>query len=440
MGALTADFRSFGHDHASNGGGTFPSAGSSPRCLSGLSSIVAQAELRSSAALPTPPIPGPGRRPRLKLWEIDRSWHCGLLGLCLGAVELRAIAAKHDSVKAKARSASDFDLHVAVLRFACRDRDLGKALTKALDRKYARVIAQIAAIDDSGQLLTQWQALTANGELAAAYWALMAHSAASDERRLEISGDVHMQLYQIEAASRADRRRLLTLERENAEAEAKAARKVAQVREELSRKECEIDELRRRLDRPQDKGDTAQANDLRRQLEIAAARHRADEDAARQALAELRELRGRVERLAARNDHLEAENAALSRGDEPWGDDTPSVEATDLEGRTILLVGGRTQHVPHYRRLVERRNGCFIHHDGGVDDSIARLRGLFGRADAVLFPVDCVSHMAQDELKKLCRRWEKPYVPVRRSGLAAFQVALDTAASAVPDTIRPPAA
>ena len=59
-----------------------------------------------------------------------------------------------------------------------------------------------------------------------------------------------------------------------------------------------------------------------------------------------------------------------------------------------------------------------------------RLHGLFGRADAVMFPVDCVSHSAQDTVKQLCRRWSKPYVPVRRSGLGAYLLALTELAAA----------
>jgi hypothetical protein len=48
----------------------------------------------------------------------------------------------------------------------------------------------------------------------------------------------------------------------------------------------------------------------------------------------------------------------------------------------------------------------------------------------VLFPVDCVSHSAHDEVKRLCRRWEKPFVPLRHSGLGAFIRALSSIAGA----------
>jgi hypothetical protein len=101
----------------------------------------------------------------------------------------------------------------------------------------------------------------------------------------------------------------------------------------------------------------------------------------------------------------------------------------DLSGHCILFVGGRRHHAAHFRRLVEDCNGRFEHHDGGMEDNLGRLGGLFRRADAVLFPVDCVSHAAQSRVKQLCRQWEKPYWPLRCSGSGAFLKALESIAA-----------
>jgi hypothetical protein len=93
-----------------------------------------------------------------------------------------------------------------------------------------------------------------------------------------------------------------------------------------------------------------------------------------------------------------------------------------------LFVGGRGTQVVHLRRLVEQYNGSLVYHDGGFEDGIGRLGTLIGQADTVMFPVDCISHNAHDQIKKLCRRDNKTYVPVRRSGLGAFREALDSLA------------
>ena len=106
----------------------------------------------------------------------------------------------------------------------------------------------------------------------------------------------------------------------------------------------------------------------------------------------------------------------------------------NLGNRTILYIGGRLQAVAHLKRLVEDCNGSFTHHDGGMEESMCRLKSLFGRADAVVFPVDCVSHAALAKIKSLCRRWDKPYLPLRRSGLSALAGALENYVKSSPQS------
>ncbi len=91
-----------------------------------------------------------------------------------------------------------------------------------------------------------------------------------------------------------------------------------------------------------------------------------------------------------------------------------------LNGKTLLYVGGRTNQVPMLRRLAEERGADLLHHDGGLAESARSLAVLTSRADAVLFPVDCVSHSAAKMVKRMCKQLRKSYFPLRRSGLASF--------------------
>ncbi|OAN51249.1 hypothetical protein A6A04_16460 [Paramagnetospirillum marisnigri] len=100
----------------------------------------------------------------------------------------------------------------------------------------------------------------------------------------------------------------------------------------------------------------------------------------------------------------------------------------DLSGRLILYVGGRHQHVAHLRRIIEEKGGAFVHHDGGVEQSMTKLSNQLERADAVLFPVGCVSHQAQSKVKSLCRRFDKPFRPLRSTGIGAITEALASVA------------
>jgi hypothetical protein len=48
------------------------------------------------------------------------------------------------------------------------------------------------------------------------------------------------------------------------------------------------------------------------------------------------------------------------------------------------------------------------------------------KADAVVFPMDCVSHSAVNKIKRLCRQSMKPYIPLRSTGVASFVAGLQS--------------
>ena len=91
-----------------------------------------------------------------------------------------------------------------------------------------------------------------------------------------------------------------------------------------------------------------------------------------------------------------------------------------LSGKTLLYVGGRTHQVPKLRKLAEEQGADLLHHDGGLAESSHSLTALAARADAVLFPVDCVSHSAVAKVKRICKQLGKSYFPLRRSGPVSF--------------------
>jgi len=52
------------------------------------------------------------------------------------------------------------------------------------------------------------------------------------------------------------------------------------------------------------------------------------------------------------------------------------------------------------------------------------LPGGVIRADAAVYPTDCISHSAALKAKRLCRQAMKPYVPLRGSGVSSFVAGL----------------
>jgi len=92
-------------------------------------------------------------------------------------------------------------------------------------------------------------------------------------------------------------------------------------------------------------------------------------------------------------------------------------------------VGGRSHVIDHYREIVARCNGEFDHHDGGIEDKPQRLNALLSSADVVICAIDCVSHDAYNRSKRFCKRFAKPCVLLRSSGVSTFARALEQVAS-----------
>jgi len=103
--------------------------------------------------------------------------------------------------------------------------------------------------------------------------------------------------------------------------------------------------------------------------------------------------------------------AALARG-------LPAHSA--ITGKRVLYVGGRTSLVAHYKVLAEKFGCQLLHHDGGQEQSAHRLWELLGCADAVVCPVDCVSHEACTLVKQACKGCLKPLILARSSGLSSL--------------------
>lgn len=104
---------------------------------------------------------------------------------------------------------------------------------------------------------------------------------------------------------------------------------------------------------------------------------------------------------------------------------TPECPGPDLCGKKILYVGGMHKLVQHYRKMIEEKGGLFLHHDGGKEIAKSRLPNMIYQADAVICPVDCVSHDACLSVKKHCKQSQKPYLMMRGSGLSSLAKGLE---------------
>jgi hypothetical protein len=379
---------------------------------------------------------------RRRIWDFDTHFHCSIIGTCLSTGELRQILVKLG--RSEAVTSSDHHVHASGVLIASQRHAGAKLLHKALDRRHRVSINQFDKAKTTEDVRAAWREAMQRGEIPGAYWSALTHPATDDALLREIFGDVHMLSHLVGAANRADIRRLRQLESEKAELEAKVERQQQQLRDAVVSRDAMIQDLRRVLaerishERPgaieysveqTEQIFTDLAADLRRRLaatETRCARLETKLQACRSDLEAERSARAALDRKdCALREELAGVEAALSG---IAGISSGEPQPRRLSNLTLLYVGGRQAQIGHLRKFAERSGATFLHHDGGIEERGGILQGLVSRADAVLFPVDCVSHAAMLLVKRLCRQLCKPILPLRSAGLASFCAALNQCA------------
>ncbi len=105
-----------------------------------------QAALRRDAADLVPS--QPAKRARARLWELNESIHCSIIGTCLTTGELRRVMAK--VVREGVSGVSDHDLHSQAVGLCNQHSPAAKLLHKALDQRHELVIKRFAQLQRRG--------------------------------------------------------------------------------------------------------------------------------------------------------------------------------------------------------------------------------------------------------------------------------------------------
>jgi len=390
---------------------------------------VAGAVARPSTRLREPAVAPAVVRRRARLADLDCRLHRSIIGTCMTTAELRKLVARFAACDV--RHASDLEIHEEGVCLAGAGGDGCKALQKALDERHAASVRRFGAARDPAALLELWNEAVAAGDVPGAYWAAMTHPDATPEVRQAAFGQVHMLSHLVGAANRADIRRLVALEKENAELREKVERQQARLHEAATLRDAalrEAEALRARLHAvPQAAPDLeAEAARLRDELGASAAalareagRRDAAEQQAAAARADAREAARELAEARARAEAAQAEAEVLERTVETAAH--PAQGGLDaLRGRRIVYVGGRPGTTQALKALVESAGGAFAAHDGGIEDRKGLLAAAVARADLVVFPVDCIDHDPMARLKRTCERHQVPYSPLRTAGVGSF--------------------
>lgn len=399
-----------------------------------------------------------GRR-RSKLAELDHHLHCSVIGTCLTTHELRKLVPKF--VDLDRQQASDLQIHHAAVELAIAGGAGSKALHKALDERYAGAIRRFDQARDEEAVLALWNEALKNGDIPPAYWALMTHPCATMPVRQSAFGELHMLSHLVGAANRADIRRLVALEEENAALRDKVERQQNRLREISAERDTMVEQLTAQIvkltaqatRRPSTDNAELAAEVQTLQQKLAESEQRLALHTSRREAAEQRTLQeqGTAEALRQSRDQalallkvVQAECHALESATLDGLDQTSGRRAglENVRGKRVVYVGGRPGSNTALRTLVSSAGGEFVVHDGGVEDRKGLLAAALPGADIVVFPVDCIDHDSMNMLKRVCERHQVDYYPLRSASVASF-VELIARVHADPEPVanaRPPSA
>jgi hypothetical protein len=378
-----------------------------------------------------------GSKRRTRLAELDPNLHCSVIGTCLTTHELRKLVPKFADLDRQ--HATDLEIHHTAVELAIAGGPGSKALHKALDERYAGAIRRFDQARDEDAVLALWNEALKNGDIPPAYWALMTHPYATMPVRQAAFGELHMLSHLVGAANRADIRRLVALEEENAALRDKLERQQSRLHEISTQRDAALAQLGEQIVKltaeasRQPSLDTASLADEARALQarLAEADQRLALHTSRREAAEQRALQEQATAEALRESRDQAlallkvvqsecqalERATLDALDQP---DARRAGLAGVAGKRVVYVGGRPGSNAALKALVASAGGELVVHDGGVEDRKGLLAAALPGADLVVFPVDCIDHDSMNMLKRVCERHQVDYHPLRTASVASF--------------------
>jgi hypothetical protein len=373
---------------------------------------------------------------RKKINEIKGHFHCSIVGTCLSLKELEKIQRKANVLIPK--NSTEHEIHGIFVYLAGEEELPAKLMSKLLDKKFEKEVREFSKLKKDCDLKKKWETEYENGNIPGPYWALMSHPFSSTKTLADAFGQVHMLSHMIGRSTRADIKRVKRVEEENDRLNVKIRTLKKAYTEKFSKLNTKYEQEKTKTNQLFAYLDDAEKelNELKNKEIKKINPEYENESQAKKVY----ELESSIEFLKDENASLckkikELEKELVSKKFinsffEPVNTDIQEIKCSgcpsrncpgpDLCGKKILYVGGRKNVLPRYKEIVEEYGGEFIYHDGGMESSKKSIDNAVSSADMVFCPVDCTSHDACLRLKKICKKTEKSFIPLKSSGASSF--------------------
>ena len=370
---------------------------------------------------------------RQKIWELQGGLQCSIVGTCLSDEDLLAIGRK-SGVRPR-EGARAYEVHSYFVQQAGKDCKVGRIVQKLLDQRHAGVLRRVAVARSEAELTTLWEAEYDAGRVPGAYWAFMTSAHVPGSLGTRIFGDVHMLSHVLGRVTHQNASRASDLQSRLDDLEVKLLRQAERNRQIVIERDAALMRLvevsRASAMVPSSMAAADPIRATKSETDEPRSRRNAEPDRRARTLAATRERARAAERTVAEltrqlahlrwQQRMRPANAPVCPGAEVC-DETVQTSIA----RRILYVGGRSGAVENLRRVAARMGAELVHHDGGEEHALVRIDGMVEGCDAVVCPIDCVSHSACLRAKALCRKFAKPFLPLRSAGASSFERAVQS--------------
>jgi Uncharacterized protein conserved in bacteria (DUF2325) len=372
---------------------------------------------------------------RQKIWELQGGLQCSIVGTCLSDEDLLAVSRK-SGIRPR-EGARAYEVHSYFVQQAGKDCKVARVVQKLLDQRHAGILRRVAAARSEAELTTLWEAEYNGGRVPGAYWAFLTTTHVPGGLATRIFGDVHMLSHVLGRVTHENASRASDLQSRLDDLDAKLLRQAERHRQIVIERDTalmRLVEASRAAMAPTPLASRVGAGTSHEDDSAPRIRRGTRPDRRERALAATRERARAAERTVADltrqlallrwQQRMRPANVPVCPGAEVC-DETVQTSIA----RRILYVGGRSGAVDNLRRVAARMGAELVHHDGGEEHALVRIDGMVEGCDAVFCPIDCVSHSACLRAKALCRKFAKPFLPLRSAGASSFERAVQSLTS-----------
>lgn len=384
----------------------------------------------------------------LNMWEIESHFKCPVVGAILSVDKHRDILKKCGYDVSGLKS---YEYHHIIMTKLSDQNEVSVKVNNVIRSRAKKWMELIDGMDDAA-MRKLWNQNFESGQVGPLMYAIVSYEESNIDLLQDVYGEVHMKahanmtgIFNVRkdlANSRAilerEKKKLCLKTGENKELvklRKTDARRISKLEAENARLIKQVDALEH-AQSPENSDGEAHARELAAQMDALESELESRTQALENKKNEVQDLRMELARLRNETEtaRREMEMFITALGETSAPPCQAEAECTtckqtacpkyQLCARRIFMIGGITKMKAHYKDIVEKAGGKFEYHDGYIKGAGMDIEARVKRSDLVLCPVNCNSHNACIQVKRLCNQHKTPLKILSSSSLSAVSQAV----------------